>query len=309
MIDTMLILGFSGAGKTTYIRDLILGDYYYEEGNTLILCFENGGAEYYTEALKKKRAYVEYYTKGDDFVKFCKEQIRKYSPVRICVEMNNSYLLAGQKFPRVMDVTEIVTLIEWDTLPVLLDPFRQVFNLMVGQSDQVIFRGCPSRDLLEPYSKEFRAMNYAASFLRKDPEGNYDRAFDLILPYSLDSDKLTIKAEDYLIFWLDAYDHPERYKGKDICFPDPMEIHYDEEGWSTGRLVMNCCMADLQYVSLDLTGNVTDFLKEGWFTLDAKGCIGYDIYGQAGLVLELKSFDASGEPKSGRVLQPNMGAN
>ena len=38
-IDTRLIYGFLESGKTTYIQDCIVHDYFHKYGTTLILCF------------------------------------------------------------------------------------------------------------------------------------------------------------------------------------------------------------------------------------------------------------------------------
>ena len=97
--------------------------------------------------------------------------------------------------------------------------------------------------------------------------GYHERSFDLFLPYSLDSDLIDITENDYLAFFLDAIEHPEHYDGKRICFTDPIEVRRDGMP-RVGRVVMTCCMADLQFMSFPLT---EDQETEGWVTLEAKG--------------------------------------
>ena len=54
-INTQLIYGFLDAGKTTYIQDTVTHDFFYKDGVTLILSFEEGEVEYDTTLLSKFR--------------------------------------------------------------------------------------------------------------------------------------------------------------------------------------------------------------------------------------------------------------
>ena len=106
--------------------------------------------------------------------------------------------------------------------------------------------------------------------------GYHERAFDLFLPFSLEDEVITITEENYLPFWLDALEHPQHYEGKNLHFQDPLELrrsatgtpeelrhsstgtpeklHWSAEAapWYAGRVVMVCCMADLQFMSFEL---------------------------------------------------------
>ena len=302
MIDTRIIYGFIGSGKTTYIQDSIINDSFYKDGTTLILCFEQGEGKYDTQALQERRTNIAYYDGNEEIEDFCIEQIEKFCPGRIYVEMNTVYLTSEWRLPDSMEVSSVVTLIDFQTLDLLFEPFKQLFNQMVSESDEVIFRGSPSKELLAPYGQEFRLMNFMASYVRQDSLGHYEKAFDLVVPYSLEDEKITISEDDYLIFWLDAYEHPEHYVGKLICFSDPLELHEDENGWSAGRLVMICCMADIQYISFDLQGEETEMLREGWAGIEAFGYLGENAYGEQILKMELKAFTYMKEPEGGRIM-------
>ena len=302
-IETRLIYGFTGAGKTYYIQDAILNDFFYKDGTTLVLCFEEGMEKYDEDALLQKRAHVAYYDEEETIEEFCNKQIEKYHPDRIYVEMNVKYIMTDEMFSELMDVTTVVTLIEWSTFDLLFDYFKQLFYIMVSESQQIIFRGCPSKELLAPYAQEFKLMNFRASYLRQDPMGYHEKAFDLFVPYSLDGDEIDISSDDYLVFWLDAYEHPEHYEDKLLRFTDPIEIRVDEEGWFAGRVVMTCCMSDLQYMSFELTGPVTENLRAGWATIEAYGRLAEGSHGQQILTVEVKSLSRAPAPTEDLVLQ------
>ena len=279
-IETRLVYGFLDAGKTTYIQECIQNDYFYKYGTTLILCFEQGETPYDQALLSERRTTIAYYDGDRDIRDFCLCSIEDNNPDRIYVEMNTMTPGLRQQLPPCMQVGYAITWIDWATLPLYYANIKQLINQMVSDSQQVIFRGCPSRELLAPYSQGFRVMNQQAVYLRQDPMGYHERAFDLFLPYSLDSDSIEVAERDYLAFCLDAADHPEHYDGKRICFPDPVELRHDgpDRAAKVGRVVMTCCMADLQFMGFPLTG---DPPREGWFTLEAQGCTA----NQGGLLL------------------------
>ena len=286
--DTRLVYGFEDAGKTTYIQECVRDDRFYKRGSTLILCFEKGDKDLDVSLLTERNASVVYYD-GGDIRSFCEESIQKHSPDRIYVEMNSDIPDLKDQFPECMKVTFAITLIDWDTFQLYYAASLQTLRQMVAASHQVVFRGCPSRRILEPYSQAFRLMNPKASYLRQDPMGYHEKAFDLFLPFSLDVPEIDIDKKNYLAFWLDSFDNPEHYDGKKIRFTDPLEIRKSgpDGRYSCGRVVMTCCMADLQFMCFELDNNDGQIetnddpaLIEGWFTMDAFAKTVTDVYGQ-----------------------------
>ncbi len=302
-IDTRLVYGFLDAGKTTYITENIRDDRFYKYGSTLIMCFEQGVEKYDEEQLSEKRTDVVYYKRNNagndesEITRFCLESIEKYQPDRIYVEMNAMMQGLRELFPDCMHVTFAAALIDWSTMPVYYVNFMQMMKQMVSESNQVTFRGCPSSDLLEPYGQAFRLMNPKASYLRRDPMGYHEKAFGLFLPFSLEDREITITEKTYLPLWLDALDHPEHYEGKVIHFTDPLELQRIDESspWTCGRVVMTCCMADLQFMSFEL--EAADPRGKRWVTIDASAKVVSDSYGQRKLVLTPTRMDRTDPPE------------
>ena len=305
MIEVRIVYGFPGGGKTHYIRDCIRNDYFHKYGSTLILCFERGEEDYDAEELRAKKASVAYYEDGREIGSFCEEQIRIHQPDRIYVERNAHLPDLRRDFPEIMNVTSAVTWIDWTDLESHFADDRQMLSRMVSESLQVTFRNCPSKDLLAPYGQDFQLMNHRASYLREDPMGYHERAFDLFVPYSLDEEKITIRAGEYLVFWLDAAEHPEHYEDKLLCFTDPLELRKvsDDSKWSAGRVVMTCCMADLQFMSFELTDIGEKDLSGGWITMEALGRTAKDQYGKRILKLEPRKLLSAAAPKRDQILQ------
>jgi len=305
MIETRIVFGLPGAGKTSYILGCIRNDYFHKYGTTLILCFERGQEPYDLQELQDRNTYAAYYDGSCKVSEFCSEQIRKIRPDRIYVEMNARIKGLAEMFPDRMKTVSAVTLLNWPSLEQDLTAYRQEIREMVSASQQVIFRDCPSKELLSPYSQQFRVMNRKASYLRQDPMGYHERAFDRFVPYSLESKELTIRAKDHVIFWLDAADHPEHYEGKRLSFPDPLELRQDPDTgrWSAGRVVMTCCMADLQFMSLPLSDTDSEQLPGGWITMLSEGQLAADTYGQKILQLKPLQIKTAAAPKHAAVLQ------
>ena len=307
-IETRLVYGFLDAGKTTYIRECIRNDYFYKYGKTLILCFEEGEETYDDDALEMRNASVAYYDGEEDAGAFCARCIGAYRPDRIYVEMNTMMQDLRDRFPACMDVTYTVTWIDWQTLPVYYVNLRQMIKQMVSESQQVTFRGCPSKEALAPYSEGFRVMNRKASYLREDPMGYHEKAFDLFLPFSLEGDEISVPERSFVPLWLDALDHPEHYEGKTIRFTDPLELRRSEETglWSAGRVIMACCMADLQYMAFELDA-AADTVNGGWAVFDALALTGTDGYGRKKLKLRPGAIRYAAAP-DGLILDVNRQA-
>ena len=320
-IDTRLVYGFLDAGKTTYIKEAIRDDLFYKRGKTLIISFEQGEEEYDEKALAEKNSAVVYFDEeamagedggsgGTDVLvkRFCSKSIEEYQPDRIYVEMNAMMQDLRSMLPECMRVTFAAALIDWTTMPVYYVNFMQMMKQMVSESNQITFRGCPSADLLAPYSQAFRLMNPKASYLRQDPMGYHERAFDMFLPFSLEDSEIMINESRFLPLWLDALDHPEHYDGKKISFRDPLELRRKEGGlYSCGRVVMTCCMADLQFMAFDIENveharsaesiDESDLPDGSWITVDALARVVSESYGQRKIRLSAESIRLVQPPK------------
>lgn len=300
-METILVQGFLEAGKTSYIQATILQDFFYKRGSTLILCFEYGETEYDEAALSGRKTSVVYYENGEDITAFCVRNIEEYAPDRIYVEMNSMIPGLREKFPDVMEVSFVTTLIDFPTMGPYLNNMRQYVVDIVKGSSMVTFRNCPSKEQLAPYSQIFKLINPKATYLRRDPKGYHERAFDLFLPYSLDSDPIPVGEKEYLVFFLDAGEHPEHYENKKLRFSLPLEVRADIEPGliKCGRTVMTCCMADIQFMGCPLLSSESvPEIAEGWIFLEAGGCLTSDSYGQKRLALQPVRMQQTAAPES-----------
>ena len=299
-IDTRLVYGFLDAGKTTYIRENVLSDVFWKYGSTLIICFEHGEEDFDPEALAKVKTSVVYYEEGD-IGGFCLDCIEKYKPDRIYIEMNAMKGELRDALPECMKMTFAITLIDWTTMPVYFANFTQMIKQMVADSQQVVFRGCPSAEELKPYSQTFRLMNPKASYLRRDPMGYHEKAFEMFLPYSLEDAEIVISESRFIPLWLDALDHPEHYDGKSLNFTGPIQLKRSEQDgvWSCGRVVMTCCMQDLQFMSFEVEDDNEPGagFNEGWVCGKASARVVTGSFNRRKLKLNFEDIQQAAPPK------------
>ena len=125
--------------------------------------------------------------------------------------------------------------------------------------------------------------------------GYHEKAFDMLLPFSLEDKEITVTGDRFVPLWLDALDHPEHYEGKLLHVTDPLELRQSEANgpWRAGRVVMVCCMADLQFMAFEIAA---DGLSEGWAVFDAIAQSRTDEYGQRKLILKTNTVHSVSAP-------------
>ena len=302
-VSTTLVQGFLDAGKTSYIQDCILHDFFHRRGSTLILCFEQGESDYDAAVLGQYRTDIAYYEGGEDITAFCLRNLEKYRPDRVYVEMNAMTDALREKLPSSMRIVFATTLIDGATLELYVRNMRQLLQNMIVGADSVTFRGCPDREQLAPYSQLFRLMNRRAAYLWESPMGYHERAFDIFVPFDLEQAELIIGETDYVPFILDALASPGHYEGKTLRFLCQADIpEGTEDRFIAGRTVMTCCMADLQFMGLPcLRPDGVPLRQRAWIELTARAALTSDPYGQKTLTLNPVTVTPAAPPEN-RIL-------
>ncbi|MGN1399120.1 MAG: hypothetical protein ACI4WG_03875 [Erysipelotrichaceae bacterium] len=264
-IKTYLVTGFIESGKTSYICNCIFHDFFYKYGSTLIISFEQGEIAYPIEKLKQYNTSVIYYQKGD-IQTFLTQSIDNYQPDRIYVEDN---LMLGKIEKQIDERMKIVFthgLISRDNFELYFVNMKQMLYSMVKKCDMVTFNRFDDKQQLLAYQNSFRLMNDKCNFLFKSTLGYSEKAFGNLLPYDLNADKLTITEENYAVFFLDCNENYQNYLGKTVDVI--IQIRKQDDDYVAGRMVMTCCMADIQFLSFKILRN--DVQENMWYHLQAK---------------------------------------
>lgn len=301
-IPVFFIDGFLDSGKTTFIVDVIKTDGF--DGKTLLLVCEEGEVEYDCRMLKAiYNTDVEYFSSQEDFdyIKVGK-MLDQYKPDRVVIEMNGMWDLEKLQFPRELDIMQVIYFIDTTTFGTYFNNMRQKFVDIIKRSSVVCFINCTdSSKQIEPYRSALKMINSNTQFMIMDKEMRAKDAFEEPLPYDIEQDVIKIEERDYGTFYIDTFDHKERYDGKTVEY-DIMVVLSEKlppNSFIAGRFIMNCCADDIQLFGFLADDTLGLKLKDRqWIHLKAN--ISYEWseeYNEEELVLKPISIDLIEGPK------------
>lgn len=270
-----IINGFLDAGKTTFIIDTLKNDGFYQQGTTLLLVCEEGEVEYDQTDLSKYNVHIATFASVDDFTSdalYCLTE--EYHPDRIIIELNMMWDSTKMSFPSTFQVAQIVSFIDYTTFPVYYNNMRQLFVDHLRFSDLVIINRCDDAIELAKYQTSLKLINGNAHFLVMDTKGNVQEAFEEPLPYNIDDPIIKINDEDYARWYIDTFDHKERYEGKIVEFNGIVlkNKKLPKGTMIIGRYALTCCDKDMQLYGHLCVLNDKDvkFKSKMWVNVQAK---------------------------------------
>lgn len=274
-LPVYVISGLLESGKTTFIKNTIASDDFYKKGKTLVLACEQGEVEYDSSFLKQYNTLVHYFDSQEEFtVLKLQELVVNLNPSRVVIELNGMWDLKKIEFPVFFKVYQFINFINFETFPVYFANMRQLFLDYVKQSDVVVFiKAKGNLEALKPYSSAFKLTNSSAQFMEMDEEGRLQDAFEAELPYNIDDEIIKIQDEDYGIWYIDTFDHKERYEGKTVEFNAMVVLSktLPKNTFVAGRLAMTCCSNDIQLYGHLCIDNAPFKLKDRtWVHIIAK---------------------------------------
>lgn len=301
-IPVFFINGMLDSGKTTFIIDTLENDIKERKAKTLLLVCEEGEVEYTDELLERTNTYMHVFESIEDFdYKFIDKLIKNEKPDRVVIEMNGMWDLSKLQFPRVMEIVQVITFIDGSTFNIYFNNMRQKFNDIIKKSHIVCFTKLENPEPLAPYQTALKLINNNAQFMLMDENLRAQDAFEEPLPYDVEADIIKIEERDYGTFYIDTFDHKERYDGKTVEY-DIMVVLSDKLPPNTfiaGRFIMNCCADDIQLFGFLANNTLNKPLKDRqWIHMVAN--ISYEWseeYNEEELVLDPISIELIDEPK------------
>lgn len=270
-----IINGFLDAGKTTFIIDTLKNDGFYQQGTTLLLVCEEGEVEYDQTDLSKYNVHVATFASVEDFTADAIYRLtEECHPDRIIIELNMMWDSNKMSFPSTFQVAQIVSFIDYTTFPVYYNNMRQLFVDHLRFSDLVIINRCDDASELAKYQTSLKLINSNAHFLVMDTKGNVQEAFEEPLPYNIDDPIIKINDEDYARWYIDTFDHKERYEGKIVEFNGIVlkNKKLPKGTMIVGRYALTCCDKDMQLYGHLCVLNDKDvkFKSKMWVNVQAK---------------------------------------
>lgn len=252
-IPVFIINGFLESGKTSFIKDTLMGEDFNDGTRTTVISCEEGEEEYDEAKMQEVNTKVVF---ADDIDVFDKDYFIKLcnstKAQRVFVEFNGMWNLGEfiDKLPSFLPVVQIITLVNAETYDMYLANMKQVMMEQYKMTEMVIFNRCTKDSDRAAYRRSVKAMNGRAQVFFESSDGSSNEISE-ILPFDVSKDVIELADEDYGIWYMDAMDNPEKYEGKTI--KAKMVVYkpkqYAHKGmFAPGRFAMTCCADDIRFI-------------------------------------------------------------
>ena len=251
-IPVYVFTGFLDSGKTKFIQETLEDTRFNAGERTLLLIFEEGEEEYDISAYPHQNVYLEVLDQQTVTQKELKALAKKYKAQRVVAELNGMQLVGDiySRFPEDWVVAQEVMFADATTIIAYNANMRNlVMDKLVGGQMVVFNRLQPGEDTMHLH-KLVRAANRKMDILYDYLDGT--TAFDDIedpLPFDINAPVITVKDEDYALWYRDVTEEPQKYAGKTVSFKGQVALlRREKEGmFAPGRFVMTCCVDDIQF--------------------------------------------------------------
>ena len=254
-IPVYVFTGFLDSGKTKFIQETLEDPRFNAGERTLLLVFEEGEEEYDLSTYPHQNVYIEVLDQQTVTTKQLQALAKKYKAQRVVAELNGMQLVGDlySRFPEEWVVAQEVMFADTTTFMAYNANMRNLVMDKLAGGQMVVFnRLAPGADTL-PFHKLARAANRKIDILYDYTDGS--TAFDELedpLPFDIQAPVITIRDEDYALWYRDMTEEPEKYNGKTVCFKAQVAMLRREKNgmFAPGRFVMTCCVDDIQFLGV-----------------------------------------------------------
>ena len=254
-IPVYVFTGFLDSGKTKFIQETLEDPRFNDGDRTLVLAFEEGEEEYDFSTYPSQNVWLEVLDQQTVTTKELQALAKKYKAQRVVAELNGMQLV-GDLYMRVPEewvVAQEVMFADSTTIMAYNANMRNlVMDKLAGAQMVVYNRLKPGADTTELH-KLSRAANRRIDILYDYLDGT--TAFDDVvdpLPFDINAPVITLKDEDYALWFRDVSEEPQKYDGKTVRYKAQVAmLRRDKNGmFAPGRFVMTCCVDDIQFCGL-----------------------------------------------------------
>lgn len=304
-ILVFLFTGFLESGKSTLIQGTLEDPGFATGEKTLLICCEEGEVEYEEHILKKSNTVLVTVERQEDLTEeLLQEWEEKYQPERVMIEYNGTWEMEHIReieMPAYWMLVQILTTIDSTTFEMYMGNMGNLLVQQFADSDAVIFNRCTSETAKASFRRRIKAINRRAQIIYELEDGTIDNTLEEEMPFDLHAEVITIAEEDYGIWYMDALEHPEKYKGKSIKFK---AVVYRPEGFPRdwfvpGRFAMTCCADDITFIGFKCQSKeVASFENRDWIEVTANIKLEYaKEYEGEGIVLYATKLASAEESK------------
>ena len=302
--------GFLDAGKTKFIQETLEDPRFNDGERTLILLFEEGEEEFDFSTYPAQNVWLEVLDQKTVTTKQLQALQKKYKAQRIVAELNGMLQVGDlyMRFPEDWTVAQEVMFADSQTFMAYNANMRNlVMDKLVG-AQMVVFnrleKGCDTM----PFHKVARAANRKIDILYDYTDGTTE--FDDVedpLPFDINAPVITLKDEDFGLWYRDVTEEPQKYDGKVISFKAQVaKLRRQKEGmFAPGRFVMTCCADDIEFCGVPCRyADAATLTPRGWVQVKAEiHAEKHALYGgELGPVLTAIAVEKNAKPAASDVV-------
>lgn len=254
-IPIFLFHGFLEAGKTAFIRYMLNKPVFADGQNTLVVMCEEG-IEAYDKAFFEKNhislVSLDEETHLSD--ELLQSLSKKYNPQRVIIEYNGMWhtsKILELSYPKEWFLYEIMTIVNGETLELYINNMRGMMMEQFKCSDLVILNRVSEEMNLTQLKGAVKAVNTGAKLFLCTEDFQLEPVKEE-LPYEIQANPIEISEENYGIWYMDIWEHPERYQNKKVkvsglFFQAPSD---PKDRFNFGRFAMPCCEDDISMMGV-----------------------------------------------------------
>lgn len=304
-IYVYLFTGFLESGKSSLVQGTISEPEFLNGEKALLICCEEGEVEYDKEILKKANVEIVMVEDAEELTTdFLTELNQKYNPQRVFIEYNGMWQTEDfyqTELPKDWVIVQVLTTIDASTFQTYMANMGGMMVQQFAESDAVIFNRCTEDTPKASFRRLVKANNRRAQIIYERTDGTIDNSLEEEMPFDLNAEIVEIGEEDYGIWYMDAMEHPDKYKDKTLRFK-AIVYHPDEfpQDWFVpGRFAMTCCVDDIGFIGFKChCKEISKYKTRDWIYITAKAKVEYaKEYEGNGVVLEAVSVEPTEKSK------------
>ena len=275
-IPVYLFTGFMDSGKTSLIKDTLFEQGFAKEGKSLVICCEDGDAEFTDEELEKNNVKLVMVDSEADFTEdFLKKVNTEYQPEQVFLEYNGTWqmgTLMDMELPKYWMIVQQLATVDATTFDMYLANMRTMIMEQLFSADVVIFNRCDDSTDKGKYRRNVKALNRKAQLVYERADGTLDERPEE-LPFDITADEIEISDADYAIWYMDCQDNPKKYEGKKVSF---LALVYNPDKLKKGimvpgRFAMTCCVEDVTFIGFKTKYDREDEIPhKSWINITAE---------------------------------------
>lgn len=292
-IPVYLFVGMLESGKTAFIQETMEDPQFDSGERTMILVCEEGEKEFAPERFAgKSNTLVTLEDKSGLTMENLRRWAQETRAERVVIEYNGMWLLQdlAAALPEDWLIYQCIMTADGATFPLyfanmrqlMLDKFAASELLVVNRADAVADKMAVHKAVRQASRRCDIAYEYA------DGSVEYDDIKDE-LPFDVNAAVIDIADKDFGLWYLDANETPEKYKGKTVRFKAQVcQTPRAGKGcFVPGRFAMTCCAEDISFVGFVCKYDGLQALEQrSWIDVTARVNVKYHpIYRGEGPVL------------------------